>query len=237
MANPQIENGFTRIANEILEHLCLAGINGSEYRILISVIRKTYGFNKKKDYISLTQYQKLTTMNRPQAVKTIKSLVSKRILLKDNSVYKLNKNWEEWVVAKRIPSMQKDTTASMQLDTKSSMQLDTYKRKKETITKDIAISSPFIIEEKLKDMEKTKNSYLDIIATFIREKGLKIENSKQLSAVISRYCRVAKTLSGAYSNEQIFGAMDKIKKDNEKREKKGDTVDWTLETALKQLVK
>lgn len=149
MANPQTENGFTKIANEILEKLSLYGINGSEYRIILLVIRKTYGFGKKKDKISLTQFQKGTLMNRAQAVKTIKTLVCKRILLKENNGYIFNKNWEQWVVHKRIPSMQKDTTASMQKHTKSSMQKHTHKRKKETITKEnIAKQSfaPLIVE-------------------------------------------------------------------------------------------
>lgn len=110
MASPQVENGFTRIANEIFDHLALPGINGSEYRISIFVIRKTYGFNKKKDKISLTQFQKGTLMDRKQVVETIKSLVGKRILLKEGNSYVFNKNWEEWVVGKRPPSGQKTTT-------------------------------------------------------------------------------------------------------------------------------
>lgn len=109
MASPQKENGFTPIANEILEHLSWPGINGSEYRIIILIIRKTYGFNKKEDKISFSQFQKYTLMNRSNAIRTIQSLVAKRILVKTNNVYKFNKNWEEWVVAKRIPSPQTDT--------------------------------------------------------------------------------------------------------------------------------
>jgi len=91
-------------------------------------------------------------------------------------------------------------------------------------------SAPFSLEEKLKDMEKIENSYLDIIATFIREKPVKVENSRQLSAVISRYCRVAKKLAGAYSNKQIFDTAEKIKNGDLK-------IDWTLETLWKQLTK
>ena len=87
-------------------------------------------------------------------------------------------------------------------------------------------------------MEKKPNSHLDIIASFIREKGVKIENSKQLSTVITRYCKVAQQLAGAYTNEQIFGAVKKIKSDNAWRLKKGQQeVDYTLETILKQLTK
>lgn len=147
MANPQKENGYTSIANEILEHLFLAGINGSEYRILLVVIRKTYGFQKTKDRISLSQFQNHTKMNRPQAVDTIKSLLEKKILKKENNQFVFNKNYDEWIVEKRgsrqkHTSMQKGTTASMQKGTKSSMQKGTYKRNKETITKEIAGHSP-----------------------------------------------------------------------------------------------
>lgn len=147
MANPQKENGYTSIANEILEHLFLAGINGSEYRILLVVIRKTYGFQKKMDRISLSQFQNHTKMNRAQAVETIKSLLEKKILIKENNQFVFNKNYEEWVVGKRgsmqkHTSMEKHTTASMQKHTETSMQKHTYKRKKETITKEIAGHSP-----------------------------------------------------------------------------------------------
>jgi phage replication O-like protein O len=152
MASPQKENGFTGIANEILDHLSMPGINGSEYRILLAVIRKTYGFNKKKDRISLTQFEKLTSMNRAHVVRTIKELVSKRILLKDGTSYLFNKNWEEWVVEKRggtqkDTSTQMDTTASTQKDTKSSTQKDTHKRKKDNITKDTTEQSSALIAE------------------------------------------------------------------------------------------
>lgn len=109
MACPQTENGYTKIANEILEHFIEPGITGSEFRIALFVIRKTYGYNKKKDKISISQFQKSTKMNHKQAVRTIKTLVSKQILLKENGVYTFNKNWEEWVVSKRTPSVQTDT--------------------------------------------------------------------------------------------------------------------------------
>lgn len=138
MSSPQKENGYTAIANELMEKLSLPGINGSEYRILLMVLRKTYGYQKKKDRISLSQFQLYTSMNRAQAVATIKSLVCKRILVKENGSYTFNKNYDEWLVCKRIlpeTSMQTHTTASMQKHTKTSMQLHTHKRKKENLQK------------------------------------------------------------------------------------------------------
>ncbi len=110
MASPQKENGYVTIANELAERFSLAGMNGSEHRILWVVIRKTYGYNKKQDYISLTQFQKSTGMGRKQVVETIHALVGKRLLLKEKSIYGLNKDWESWVVGKRLLSGQKTTT-------------------------------------------------------------------------------------------------------------------------------
>ena len=42
----------TPIVNEILEKLALAKLAVYEYKVLIAVIRKTYGWNKKTDWIS-----------------------------------------------------------------------------------------------------------------------------------------------------------------------------------------
>lgn len=136
MASPQKEHGYTVIANEIMDHLCFPGINGSEYRVLLFVIRKTYGFNKKSDRISLSQFQIATGMKRNHVVDNIAQLVHKRVLLKKNSIYGLNKDYDTWVVHKRVPSTQKGTVASTQKGVKSSTQKGTHKRKKETITKE-----------------------------------------------------------------------------------------------------
>jgi len=240
MSSPQIENGYTRIANEILERLSFAGINGSEYRILLVVVRKTYGFNKKKDMISLSQYENATKMGRKEVVETIKDLVGKKILIKKDNIYQFNKNWEEWVVGKRPPQWAKAPYGSGQKPTKGSGQKPTHKRNKETNTKDIAEQAPPVwnLEDKLQEMEKMENSYLDIIATFIREKPVVVENAKQLSAIISRYCRISKKLSGAYTNKQIFETVKKIQADNQDKKRRGnEQIEWSVDTIYKYLTK
>lgn len=97
---------------------------------------------------------------------------------------------------------------------------------------------PFIIEDELSKLEGKENSPMDIIATFIRKKGLVIENKKQLQLIIRRYVRIANQLSGAYTNKQIFDAAKKIISDNESRDRRSqEQIDWTLETIFKQLTK
>lgn len=94
------------------------------------------------------------------------------------------------------------------------------------------------LEHKLEQMEAVENSILDIIATFIRQKKLKITNAKQLAIVIGRYSKTAKLLSGAYTNDEIIKAMKQLNADNERRHRKGEEeFAWTLETVMKQLTK
>lgn len=245
MANPQKENGFTPIANEILEKVVNMPLLGAEFRIMFFIIRKTYGYHKKQDRISLTQFEQGTSLSRPTIVKAIKNLMVRNMIVKiylpgENTGYSFVKDHEKWVVNTYLLVKGKWQTSKDVL-TETSKDVLTHKRKKDN-TKEIAKQSfaggSFVLEEKLSEMEKVENSPLDIIATFIREKPVTIENSKQLSSVIARYSRVAKNLSGAYTNQQIFKAVKKIKEDNALRLRKGQMVtDFTLETIYKQLTK
>ena len=99
MTSPQKENGYTAIAHEILEQLVKTALLGSELRIILFILRKTYGFQKKEDRISLTQFEKGTGLSRPTVVKTLKNLISRNILVKTALLeIKFNKYWDSWVV-------------------------------------------------------------------------------------------------------------------------------------------
>ena len=54
MANPQTENGHIKIANEIIEAITRTNLSAHESRVLWYIIRKTYGFNKKMDWMALS---------------------------------------------------------------------------------------------------------------------------------------------------------------------------------------
>lgn len=146
MANPQKENGFFSIANEIAEHLMEIPLGGSEWRILICVLRKTYGWNKKEDWISLTQFENATKLSRPTVVKALKNLCLRGILVKTALLaYSLQKDWEKWVVKppllvknKNLGGLTVLTSASKHRLTETSKHRLTHKRKKDII-KDIIL--------------------------------------------------------------------------------------------------
>ncbi|MCK9518446.1 MAG: replication protein [Dehalococcoidia bacterium] len=101
MANPQKEDGYTAIANEIMEALCRHRIPGEDRQVLDVIFRKTYGFNKIEDYISLSQFVEMTGMEKPNIIRSLKSLLSKKIIIiqMDNGfrkVYRINKDFDKW---------------------------------------------------------------------------------------------------------------------------------------------
>ena len=98
MANVQVENGYTRIANEALEALVKVRLPPSEKDLILFIIRKTYGYNKREDRISLTQFEKGTDLSRPTVVKALRNLISRKIVVKTGLLLRFNKDYETWVV-------------------------------------------------------------------------------------------------------------------------------------------
>lgn len=106
MASPQKENGFTPIAHELLE--AFYGCKMLEYErcVVMCIWRKTYGWQKKEDWVSNSQINEETGIALPNITRTIKSLLVKKILCKNGKKVTVNKNYEEWNVEWRRLSHQ-----------------------------------------------------------------------------------------------------------------------------------
>ena len=74
MEGIQLENGYTKIANQLLEKFAQIKISGTSWRILITIIRKLYGYNKKEDWIAYSQIQKITKLPKSRISESIKQL-------------------------------------------------------------------------------------------------------------------------------------------------------------------
>jgi phage replication O-like protein O len=144
VANPQAENGHLKIAHEIVEQLYASPLSGSELRVVLFVLRKTWGWQKKEDYLSISQVEKATKLNRTTVVETLNKLVAKRLLgvakgqlgISINA-YQFNKNYDEWVVGKRqLGSYQKTTRVVAKSQPKLVAKRQPTKEKKETNTKE-----------------------------------------------------------------------------------------------------
>ncbi len=170
MANPQPDQ-FTKISNEIIEALARIRIPGEAMQVLWVVFRKTYGWNKKSDRISMSQISEMTGLKRPTVARALKKLLECSVIKKDNSVIKndntiinkllFNKDYDQWNMPEKKngcyqkrqhPVDKKDNTTVIQNDNKGVIKKDTYNKKvkestKDTSTKEKNSTSLFGFEE------------------------------------------------------------------------------------------
>lgn len=104
LANPQKENGYTAICNELMEVLAKAKLNGTQFRILYCILRYTYGFQEKEHEFSLNFLAKSIDCNYCQTKRGLSDLIDKKIVkiikeanFNSSRVLSVNKNYDEWV--------------------------------------------------------------------------------------------------------------------------------------------
>lgn len=102
MADVQIENGYTRIANDLLENLAGIKLSPTQYRIIFLVWRYTYGFKRKEHEMSLSFLSKATGIDKRNIQRELKSLEERKVIHQEvkSGIYRkvsFNKNFDEWV--------------------------------------------------------------------------------------------------------------------------------------------
>lgn len=127
MSSPQKENGYTPIANELLDALCRLHLSGSEWSYLHALIRKTYGFNKKEDWVTNSQICTLTGMRKERVSEAKRSLISKNIVTEKRNKISIQKDYERW------QELRKSVT---KVTEKRNSELRISVHTKDTITKD-----------------------------------------------------------------------------------------------------
>lgn len=108
-ASPQLEDGHTRIANELLEALLLAKLTSRQWSVAVALIRKTYGYNKKTDDIGLGQLSDLTGLAKPHVSVAVRELEERRIISRKQGkfghIMGINKNHGQWAGVERRSSL------------------------------------------------------------------------------------------------------------------------------------
>ena len=106
MCSPQLEDGHVRIANELLDAIVMFDFTGRQQKVLLAIVRKTYGFNKTEDEIGLTQFSKATGLENKHVSIVISDLEKMNVIFVSSGKYarsiKINKNYSQWVSLKRV---------------------------------------------------------------------------------------------------------------------------------------
>jgi len=150
MANPQRENGYTAISNEIMEALAKIRIAGEARQMLDVIIRKTYGFNKRQDTIPTFQFKKLTDLSNMAIHKAREKLNNMNLITitkKGNSqdlTYSFQKDYEKWKpLPKKVSVTQKGNRC--------------YPKRLKTVTKKV-----YNIQKKENNIQK-KEKFLEFV--------------------------------------------------------------------------
>lgn len=138
MPLPQLDDGYTRIANEIIDHLARLNLSAYESRTLWALLRKTYGWNRVASQISITQFQRLTGLDRRNQVRTIETLRQKNIITVTTTSfvhsYRFQKNFDLWqplsLQTIRATVVSTDNSTVVSTDNKTVVCRDTPKRQK-----------------------------------------------------------------------------------------------------------
>jgi len=73
---------YTMTPNDLFDHW-LPHLGEAELKVLLVIMRKTFGWHKKRDRISITQLSKITGLLRETVINATKSLQSKGVIIKD----------------------------------------------------------------------------------------------------------------------------------------------------------
>lgn len=84
------------LANETVEALSRTNLSPYEWRFLMVLFRKTYGWAKKDDWISLSQIVEMTGMHKAHVSRAKKKLLARNIVTQTGNRIAFNKYHTQW---------------------------------------------------------------------------------------------------------------------------------------------
>ena len=179
--NPQKEDGYTPIANELLEAILRADFSKRQMLVILTIARMTFGYSKKSDALSGWQIASITGIDRSHISKTINELVELNVVKKldlgreSHGIFvhelTINKHYKDWItVAKTATVADSSTvakTATVTVAKTATVPLPkqpthkAIKTIKTNIAKETSINSDFNINERVLIWAK-KNGHTEL---------------------------------------------------------------------------
>jgi phage replication O-like protein O len=126
----ELEDGYTKLSNMLVEEYAGADINKRHFKVLLAVLRLTYGWNKAMDRISDSQIAAIAKLPVKRCNEAKLELVRMNILKQQGNRFGPNKNVSEWC----IPQNRRE---SLKTGDKTSLNLGECNPSKQGDTKDI----------------------------------------------------------------------------------------------------
>jgi phage replication O-like protein O len=208
---PEIDDGHTKIANELLDAIIQADFSKRQLKILLFIMRKTYGWNKPEDDIARSQMVDATNMHNPHITKTIQELLEMNVIIVSQGShakrYRINKYYDTWrmtemvivtktVIKPKLVIVTETVTENYQNSNNSLPKQSPQKTITKDNTKDICIELLNHLNSKAKKHFKPVKANLDLIKARLKE-----YSADDLKAVIDS--RVTKWLNDPKMNEYL----------------------------------
>ena len=197
MANPQLENGHTKIANEIMHHLAKIHLSSNQWQVLICIIRKTYGFHKKVDYIANFQIVQATGLCKAVVSRTLEKLTELKIIDLEGKFIGFQKDWEQWNKLAIQSTKVSSSANNPELAISSTLAIKLAEQSTELAIQSTKVSSP-AVAQKIKDTIQKKDNI------YIYWNSLKIIEHKILTDSMKRQMKATLKI---YSEDDIKKAM------------------------------
>lgn len=104
---PQLEDGYTRVANELFENIGRFSLNGCQRGIIDQVWRYTYGFKRKEAVLSISFIANALGKSKSHVDRELTALIERNIIQVVNDepnrtrVLSFNKEFSTWIAARR----------------------------------------------------------------------------------------------------------------------------------------
>lgn len=132
MANPQKEEGYTSISNELLEVIYGTNFTATELKTLLFIMRYTYGFSRKEYQLSLTFIASGIGISKRYVSSTVGKLIEDKILIvvkqhtdTESRIIKINKNYQLWKNRSTVQRVKQSSTVESEQDTTDEVQFNT----------------------------------------------------------------------------------------------------------------
>ena len=93
-----LDDGFTRLANMLLEEYAGADLTKRQFKVLLAVLRLTYGWNKPMDRIANCQIAQIARLPEKRVSEARVQLVGMNLLTQVGRSIGPNKNTAEWLL-------------------------------------------------------------------------------------------------------------------------------------------
>ncbi|AXD13515.1 replication protein [Salmonella enterica subsp. enterica serovar Ohio] len=124
-----LDDGYARLSNMLLEAYSGADLTKRHFKVLLAILRKTYGWNKPMDRITDSQLSEITKLPVKRCNEAKLELVRMNIIKQQGGMFGPNKNISEW----RIPQ---NEGMSLKTGDKTSLNLRECYPSKQGDTKD-----------------------------------------------------------------------------------------------------